>query len=89
MGLIGKIVKIGIVGICLYGIYQCNHMMTKARERREETVLELNLKEELQDNKVQDLDYEVVYGSESRLQDNHTAYGKYGGIKNDTTTLCN
>ena len=93
MGLIGKIVKIGIAGLCLCGIYQCNHMMTGAREKREETVLESKLENNLQDNKVQDLGYEVIYESESRLQDSHTAYGKnninYGGIKNDTTTLCN
>lgn len=77
MGLIGKIIKIGIVGLCLGGIYQCNHMMTKSRENRENAELELNLKNDLGD--------EVSYESETRLQNSHTDYGKnninYGGIK--------
>lgn len=85
MGIVGKIIKVGLIGFCLYGIYQCNHMMTKARGIREGSELESKLENELQGSKVQDLSYGVIYGSKSQK-----VYMSYGGMKNgSSTTLCN
>ncbi len=66
MGVIGKIIKVGLIGLCLYGVYQCNHNMIESRERRGESELESKLENELQDRKIQDLGYGVIYESKSQ-----------------------
>jgi hypothetical protein len=71
MGIIGNILKIALIGACLYGVYQCNRSMTEARERRAQQSSQLELKIENEEiTAVRDSGNNAIYGS--RLQESYS-----------------